>query len=42
MKTLITGMGNIGVSHGWLLSQNGVDIYEQKTVSGPYCAKSEF
>jgi len=26
MRTLIIGMGNIGVIHGWLLSQNGVDI----------------
>ena len=26
MKTLITGMGNIGVIHGWALSQSGADI----------------
>lgn len=26
MKTLIIGMGNIGVMHGWALSENGADI----------------
>ncbi len=26
MKTLIIGMGNIGVIHGWLLSQGGTDV----------------
>jgi len=26
MKTLIVGMGNIGVIHGWALSQSGADI----------------
>lgn len=26
MKTLIVGMGNVGVMHGWMLSQAGFDI----------------
>lgn len=26
MKTLIVGMGNVGVMHGWMLAQAGVDV----------------
>lgn len=26
MKTLIIGMGNIGVMHGWVLSESGAGV----------------
>lgn len=26
MKTLIVGMGNVGVMHGWMLAQAGFDV----------------